>query len=171
MKMVVIGLAALLLLGGGAAGAYFFFGKKAEASAPESAEHEAAAAKEKEKKEAKGDGHGGDAHGGSSVNFVKLEPLVLPIIDEDGVSQVVSLVIVLEVEDQFIATEVRRMTPRLKDAYIQEMYGVLNRTASMEGGVLKVSEIKKKLNSITAKVMGENQVNDVLLEVVQQRPI
>ncbi|MEM6781894.1 MAG: flagellar basal body-associated FliL family protein [Pseudomonadota bacterium] len=108
---------------------------------------------------------------GKGVSFVRLDPLILPIIDGDGVSQVVSLVIVLEAEDQFVAAEVRRLSPRLKDAYIQNMYGMLNRKASLEGGVLKVAEIKERLNKITQKVMGDNQVNDVLLEVVQQRPI
>lgn len=166
MKKIIIGILALLVLGGGAAGAYFFLlaPKDAVASAPEPEEHEKQAKKEKEK------AHDG-GHGSSSVNFVRLDPLVLPIIDGDGVSQVVSLVIVLEVEDQFIATEVRRMQPRLKDAYIQEMYGVLNKKAALEGGVLRVDEIKNRLNAISAKVMGEDTINDVLLEVVQQRPI
>lgn len=168
MKLALVALVALLVLGGGAAGAYFYFSKPAEAAA----NADQAAHAEETKKEAKKDDHG-DGHGGpsSNVSFVRMDPLVLPIIDGSGVNQVVSLVIVLEVDDQFIATEVRRLTPRLKDAYIQNMYGMLNRKASMEGGVLKVSDIKKRLNDVTDKVMGKGAVNDVLLEVVQQRPI
>ena len=163
MKLLVIGLAALVLLGGGAAGAYFYFGQSAEASAPELEEHAKHAKKEKKKEK--------DGHAGSSVSFVRMDPLVLPIIDDQGVSQVISLVIVLEVKDQYLATEVRRMSPRLKDAYIQDMYGVLNRHAALDGGVLKVAEIKNRLNRISQNVMGDDVVKDVLLEVVQQRPI
>lgn len=166
MKLALVAIAALLVLGGGAAGAYFYFAQPAEAAAHADEAEEGG----KAHKESKKDDHG-DGHASSNVSFVRLDPLILPIIDGSGVNQVVSLVIVLEVEDQFIATEVRRLTPRLKDAYIQNMYGMLNRKASMEGGVLKVSDIKRRLNDVTDKVMGEGAVNDVLLEVVQQRPI
>lgn len=167
MKLVLIGVAVLLLLGGGGAGAYFYFGSQsAEASAGEMAEHEAAA-----------DAHGksedshGDGHGGGDVAFVEMSPMILPIIDEQGVSQVVTLVIVLEASDAAAAEELKLLEPRLKDAYIQDMYGVLNRKASMQGGVIRVDQLKARLNRVSTRVLGEGKVNDVLLQVVQQRPI
>ena len=69
------------------------------------------------------------------------------------------------------ALEVERLSPRLKDAFIQDMYGALNRKGSMENGVLQVSPIKERLNKISVKVLGKEKVNDVLLQIVQQRPI
>lgn len=113
-----------------------------------------------------------DSHGGEGgFEFVTLDPLVLPIVDENGVNQVISMSIVLEVADLAAAENVKRMEPRLKDAFIQDMYGVLNRYAALKGGVIQVGQIKQRLNAISNHVMGENQINDVLLQVVRQRPI
>lgn len=159
MKKMIILLVALLLLGGGGAGAYFYlFSNKAEAAVPEGEEHEKAAVAEGE-------------HGAPAFQFVEMDPLILPIVDNEGVSQVVSLVIALEVTDQATADEVKAMTPKLKDAFIQDMYGVLNKQAALKGGVIQVSQIKQRLNMISNKVLGEEKVHDVLLQVVQQRPI
>jgi len=163
MRMIIIAVIALLMLGGGGAGAYYyFFSQSAEASAGEVEKgHEA----KKKDKHAKKDSHGG------GMEFVELDPLILPIVDRNGVSQVVSLVVVIEVSDKAAAEEVQRLTPRLKDAFIQDMYGVLNRYAALKGGVIQVSSIKKRLKKVSDHVLGEHVANDVLLQVVQQRPI
>lgn len=159
MKMAVIALVAVLLVGGGAAGAYFYFDKPAEASAGpvdeiKKAEHDA------------------KVEGAAAVHeFVSLDVLVLPIIDEVGVTQTVTLVISLEVPDAATAEEVKHLSPRLKDAFIQDMYGALNRKNVMNKGVLQVSVVKDRLNRVSKKVMGEGKVNDVLLQVVQQRSV
>lgn len=160
MRMVILGLVALVLLGGGGAAAYFYFMNPAEASQGEEPEH-ASDMKKEEKK-----------HGeGEKVEFVELDPLILPIVDNDGVQQVVSLVVAIEVADPKMVAEVKAMVPRLKDAYIQDMYGILNEHAAMKGGLIQVARIKKRLNRVTEHVLGEGVANDVLLQVVQQRPI
>ena len=128
----------------------------AEASAPEGEEHEVA-----EKEE----------HATPHYEYVELDPLVLPIVDKSGVSQVVSMVIALELKELSAADEVRRLSPKLKDAYIQDMYGMLNEHAALKGGVIQVGYIKDRLNKISNDVVGGDKVNDVLLQVVQQRPI
>lgn len=163
MKIAIIGLAAVLLLGGGAAGAYFFLNKPAVASAGPVDEAAKAA------HDAKADAAKGVAV--AQEEFVQLEPLILPVIDERGLSQMVSLVVSLEVPDVATAAEVKRLSPRLKDAYIQDMYGVLNRKSSMTNGVLQVALIKDRLNKVSVEVLGKDKVNDVLLQVVQQRPL
>ncbi len=155
MKKLIIAIVALALLGGGGGGAYMFFMKPANAS--ETAKEETA------KKE--------EVNKDATVAFVQMSPLVLPIVDKNGVSQIINLVISLEVKDAETGKEVERLQPRLKDAYIQDMYGVLTRQAAMEGGVVQVGYIKSRLNKVTARVMGKDKVQDVLLQVVQQRPI
>lgn len=154
MKKVIMTLAALALLTGVAGGAYLFLMKPAQAS-------------EKSEKKETAKSEGGDA----AVSFVQMSPLTLPILDKNGVSQIISIVISIEVKDEIAAKEVERLTPRLKDAYIQDMYGVLTKQAAMAGGVIQVGYIKNRLNQVTAKVMGKDKVNDVLLQVVQQRPV
>jgi flagellar protein FliL len=164
MRMILIAVVALLVLGGAGAGAYFYFSKPAEASAGEAAKEVAATHKKDEKKK-------GGGHGGGGTEFVELDPLILPIIDSSGVTQTVSLVIALEVADKDKAEEVKKLTPRLKDAYIQDMYGVLNKHAALKGGVVQVAAVKSRLTKITTDVLGEDMVSEVLLQVVQQRPI
>ena len=160
MKLAIIGLIAVLMLGGGAAGAYFYFSKPAEAASGEVAEHE--------KADEKAAAHGQPA---AEVYFVDMEPLTLPVIEERGVNQGVSLVITLEVPNHETSERARLMSPRLKDAYIQDMYGMLSRHASMKDGVLEVAKIKARLNAVSARVLGDENVNDVLLQVVNQRRI
>lgn len=163
MKLAVIAIVALLLVGGGAAGAYFFFDKPAEAAAGPVDE---AAKAEHDAKKAEAEGEEAAVE-----QFVQLDPLILPIIGDTGVTQTVSLVISIEVPDAATAEEVKRLSPRLKDAYIQDMYGALNRKSAMENGVLQVNAIKARLNKISTKVLGEGKVNDVLLQIVQQRRV
>jgi flagellar FliL protein len=164
MRMILIAVGALLVLGGGAAGAYFYFMQPAEAAVSEEAS--AAAEKAKEEKHAKkGGGHA------EKSEFVELDPLILPVVDNEGVSQVISLVVAIEVGSAEAKKEVEAVIPRLKDAYIQEMYGLLSKQAVLKGGVLQVSYLKEKLNKISTEVLGEEGFNDVLLQVVQQREI
>lgn len=156
-------LGALIVLGGGAGGAYLYFMKPAEASLSDEA---AAKAEEvKKEKEAKKDAHG------KGAAFVELDPLVLPIVDSEGLSQVISLVVALEVPDDKAKAELEGMIPRLKDAFIQDMYGMLSREAALKDGILQVGYIKERLNAVSAEVVGPDKVNGVLLQVVQQRPI
>ncbi len=167
MKLVIIGAVALLLVGGIGAGAYFYFVNPAEAASTPGKEVEKA--HEDAKAEKKGDK--GDSHGkGGGAYFVQLDPLILPIIDDDGFTQVLSLVIAIDVPDDAAKEQVTILAPRLKDAFIQEMYGELNRLAALKGGIVQVNIIKSRLNKIAHRVLGKDMVNDVLLQVVQQRP-
>ncbi|MAM33960.1 MAG: flagellar basal body-associated FliL family protein [Micavibrio sp.] len=152
MKKIAVIALILAMLGGGAF-AYFNFNGEAVASIPDG-------------KEAKASGHDN-----ANLSFVELDPLILPIVDKSGVSQVVSMVIALEVHDAESAALVERLAPKLKDAYIQDLYGVLNYKAALQGGVIQVGEVKKRLNAISIAVLGEDVVTDVLLQVVSQRPV
>lgn len=165
MNKLVLAIAALGVLGGGGAGAYFFLLKKpAEAALPPGQEQVAA-----DEHGAKGDGHDEEA---KPPTYVKLDPLVVPIMDADGVSQVISMMISFEVKDEEQAKKVEGLKPRIKDAFITNMYGMLNQKAALDnGGTVKISYVKKRLTDITQKVMGEGVVDNVLLQMVQQNPI
>ena len=153
MKKFLI-LIAILLLCGGSIGDYFYFGNSAIASIPEGQAGEMAEAQSIE-----------------NLLYVELSPLLLPIVDHNGVSQVVSLVVSLEVNSEESRLMVEKLSPRLTDAYIHDLYGVLNYKAALQGGVVQVSEVKRRLNMITTKVIGEDVINDVLLQVVSQRRV
>lgn len=106
-----------------------------------------------------------------AAEYVKLDPLLLPIIDEDGVQQVVSMVVAIEVAGISDADKIKAISPRLTDAYLQDMYGILNRHAALKGGIIQVQMIKDRLNQVTNKVVGDDIDTEVLIQVVQQRPI
>ncbi len=158
MKIAILAIVAILVLGGGAGGAYFYFNQQAEASVGEGGEH--AAAKEV-KKDSKPE----------HLAFVEMDPLILPIIDAEGINQLVSLVIVLQVHDEKQKAEVTAQMFRIKDAYIQDMYGSLNKNVAIKDGVLQVDILKQKLSAASNRVLGDDVVSDVLLQVVQQRQL
>jgi flagellar protein FliL len=166
VKKILIALVGLGVLGGGGAGAYFMlFKQSAQAALPPATQEHAQAEADHGAKE----GEHGAAK--SEPTFVKLDPLVVPVMDSEGAAQVISLMISLEVKDAAASEKVTALQPRIKDAFIQDLYGVVNNPAAMEKGVLNVGYVKKRLQSVSAKVMGEGVVNDVLLQMVQQSPL
>lgn len=161
MRKLILAVAALGVLGGGGAGAYFFLMKKpAEAALP--ADAKVAEVKKEE--------HGKEGEH-AEPKFVKLDPLVVPIVDSEGVSQVISMVIQFEVKDEESAKKVESLRPRIKDAFITDMYGLMNSKAAMDNGVLRVGYVKKRLTDISQRVMGDGVIDSVLLQMVQQNPI
>jgi flagellar FliL protein len=146
---------ALLILGGGGAAAYLYFMHPAEASVGKNQTNANKAETAADDKSA----------------FVQMDPLILPIIGSGGITETVSLVIVIEVPDEKSADTVKKLTPLLKDAYIQDMYGVLNKRNAMPDGVIQVGMIKDRLNHVSRQVLGDEVVKNVLLQVVQQHPI
>ncbi len=163
MKKIILMVVALLLLSGGGFAAYTFFGgKTAEASLTDG---------EKKSQQTQADEAKKKAEENAKASFVKIDPLTLPVIDKTGIVQIINISITLEIEDPEKAKEIEKFTPRLKDAYIQEMYGTLsNKVAMDKNGIVDVGVIKDRLHKITIKVLGEDGgVKDVLLQAVQQR--
>lgn len=150
MKKIVIISAVLLLLGGGAFG--FYVTKPAEAG-----DSEKAAKQSKEFNK--------------NSEFVELSPLVLPIIDSNGLSQTISVVVAIEVSSSSDAKKVESIAPKLQDAYIQDMYGVLSAQSSLnESGAVEVKVLKQRLTRVSQSIAGEI-VDDVLLQVVSQQSL
>lgn len=166
MKKIMLIVVALVLIGGVGAAAYLFFGKPAQASVSE--ENLSADAKKaaEDKKKSETD---------AKVAFVKMDPLTLPVVNDHGVVQIVNISITLEAADAEAAKDIERFAPRLKDAYIQNMYGLLGKKGAAgvidANGVIEVNHVKERLHMITTKILGEEKVRDVLLQSVQQRPV
>ncbi len=107
----------------------------------------------------------------SDYEYFEMDPLLIPVITPSGLSQQISLVVSIEVPKGKL-DDVKLYRPRLADAYIQDLYGVLGAGYGMiNGNVLNVHAIKGRLSDVTVNVLGKENVNDVLLQVVQQRPL
>ncbi len=154
MRILLLAVMAAVVIGGGGAGGYFYFNKPAEAASDK-------------KKDKHGDGKGGL----EEAFFVRLDPLILPVMGDYGVSETISMVVVIEVPDDKTKEKVKILSPRLKDAYIQDLYGTLNKNYALRDGVVQVGMVKGRLTKISHRILGEENVKDVLLEVVQQRPL
>lgn len=121
-------------------------------------------------------GHGGGASEAAESEdpnkpqYVKISPLILPMIGDNGVEQVVSLVIVLEVSSKDTATEVISMSPKLNDAYLTDLYGAIDRRDRMRNGLLDVAYIKQRINTLTQQIMGPDKVKGILVQGITQRP-
>lgn len=163
MKIAILALGVVLLLGGGA-GAYFFFFKDKPAETEALAEGEIPHATEK------GGDHGsGNKEGGHGAEYVFLDALSLPIVGDRGITEIVSMSIVIQVEDTHKKDAVQQLEPKLIDAYIQRLYGMVHRDKAMKNGVIQIDVIKKKLYEITNDVVGKDNYTDIYVQVVNQR--
>jgi flagellar FliL protein len=133
----------------------------------------AAHAEGKAKKKKGGGGEGGEDPNAPHPDFeyIELKPLILPVITDKGLTQQVSLMVSLELP-YGKTEEVEPLEPKLTDAYLQDLYGALGAgTTMMRGGVIDVVALKARLLSVSQKVLGDDKFHDVLLQVVQQRPM
>ncbi len=150
MKTVVIIVLVLMLLGGsGAAGWFFFLKEDPEAMIEEVVEEVAPAA----------------------PVYVRFNPLQLPLIGDDGIDQVIDIIVALEVPDDAAADQVIAMAPRLNDAILRDLYGVLHTNRIMRDGIVNVNAIKVRIVGVAQGIMGEELVNDALVQGVAQRPM
>ncbi len=150
MKIVVIIMLVLVLLGGGGAGGWYFFLKEdPEAMTEEVVEQTPPAA----------------------PVYVRFNPLQLPLIGDDGIDQVIDIIVALEVPDDAAADQVIAMAPRLNDAILRDLYGVLHTSRIMRDGVVNVNAIKHRIIGVAQGIMGKELVRDALVQGVTQRPM
>jgi flagellar basal body-associated protein FliL len=125
---------------------------------------------------------GGGGHGGASKEakpkssssqndglFVKMEPMLLPVINDRGIQEVVSMVVALEVKDEQSILAVKSVVPRLNDAYMRALYGHIDRAIYRNGRFLDVTKLKTRLTAITESMVGKELVRDVLIQGINQR--
>lgn len=149
MKIVVIILLVIILAGGGAAGWFFFLKEDPDAATEEVVEELPP----------------------SPPVYVRFNPLQLPLIGDDGIEQVIDIIVALEVPDQAAADLVIAMAPRLNDAILRDLYGVLHTSRIMRNGIVNVSAVKQRIVTVTQNLMGEDVVSDALVQGVAQRPM
>lgn len=108
---------------------------------------------------------------GSDANpvYVDLAPLVLPVIEGDRIQQVLQFTITMEVTDQKAAQHITDVKPRLTDAFIQDLYGALDRRRLMDGKMLDVARLRDELTRVSIGVLGENSFRAILIQRVSQR--
>lgn len=102
-------------------------------------------------------------------HYVKVMPMMLPVIGDDGPEQLVTLIITLEVDKQDDVDLVKKNMPRLTDAYMQKLYGALDKRMVTRGTLIDVELVKKRLDAPTKKILGPDVVKDILVQSIAQR--
>lgn len=129
------------------------------------------------KKEAKGD-HGGEGEGEAGKKgerfsgdpvYVHLAPMVLPVISDEGVQQLVTIQIDVEVKDYNTADEMHSNMPKVMDALMRALYGGLGTGSLRKGKLVDVSKVKAKATAAMEEVLGAENVRNVLIQGVSQR--
>ncbi len=101
--------------------------------------------------------------------FVRIKPMVLPVVGEMRVRQFITLVVTLEVVNQAAADQVYAIMPRVTDAFLTALYGGIEDGNVMDGNLVNVDGVKHHLLRAGHKVLGEMVVRDVLVQAVHQR--
>ncbi len=137
-------------------------------------------AAKKEKPKAEGGEHGGKKKGKekSSVDisdgpansyYLKLDPMIMPVLGKDNVQEVVSMIVALQISEQKNIAEVSHLIPKIKDAYMSALYGNLNKAAYRNGQFLDINKLKSKLVLVTQGFADKKVIQDVLIQGVSQR--
>ncbi|HYD31588.1 MAG TPA: hypothetical protein VEB64_12120 [Azospirillaceae bacterium] len=150
MKKIIFLLVVLLILGGGGYAGYMYL------FAPPPDE----AAKEEEAKKPKGD-----------PIFVRVAPIVVPVIGKQKAETFLTLVVTLEVDEPGNAALIQAVTPRLIDAFLTALYGALDDGTVLDGKLVAIPMVKQKLQQASDKVMGPNVVRSVLVQTMSRRAL
>ena len=137
-------------------------------------------APKKEKPKAEGGEHGGKKKGKekSSIDisdgpansyYLKLDPMIMPVLGKDNVQEVVSMIVALQISEQKNIAEISHLIPKIKDAYMSALYGNLNKAAYRNGQFLDINKLKNKLILVTEGFADKKVIQDVLIQGVSQR--
>ncbi len=124
---------------------------------------------EGEKSEGKGDKNitGGRFEG--DPIYVRIAPMTLPIINDNGVEQIVSVIVTVQVKDLDSANVLHKNMPRATDSLLRHLYGGLDEGSVRKGKLVNIPKIKKKAVEAIAEIVERKNIVDVLVEGVAQR--
>lgn len=144
--LIIGGLVGLLAAGGG--GGYFVFVAGAKAEKSEKVEEEAPPPPPPLPELPK-------------VTFFKLEPLNVPFSDANKPRRLM-LVVSLELRDADAKARVEHLLPRLRDAFLQDLYS--RPLEAKAGGQTDFDQIKWRLMARSEAVLGANVVTGILVQ-------
>ena len=110
-----------------------------------------------------------DTKADDKTHYVKVAPIILPVIGDNGVEQIVSIVAVIQASSKDAADKITDVVPRINDAFITQLYGSMDRRERMKDGLIDVGYLKQKMLDMTQKITGPDKVKDLLIQGVNQR--
>ena len=123
---------------------------------------------DKEKKKGGDEDVSGGRFAGDPI-YVHISPMVLPVINDSGVEQLVTIIIDVQVKDFDAADNMHANMPKVMDALMRALYGGLGQGVLRNGKLVNVGKIKNKAVGAVGEVIGPENVRDVLVQGVSQR--
>ncbi len=157
MKKIIIIVVVILLLAGGGAAAFFFLQQNETSTA-------AGEAGEAGQEQAAGEV---DAKNKDDPNYLDMENLAIPVIRNRRIEKHVILKVSLEMMDDDALEDSKPYMPRLKDAFIKDLYDYYSYQSP--GQKINTEAIKIRLKVAGDKVVGQGKIRKVLIQAAFQR--
>lgn len=101
--------------------------------------------------------------------YVHMQPMIVPVINENGAEQVVTLMIDFQVKDFDAADTIHSNMPKVQDAVFRALYGGLGKGSLKNGHLVNIPKIKEKLLVAVRDALNKDLINEVLIQGVAQR--
>ena len=102
--------------------------------------------------------------------FVKVDPIVIPLIRQGEVTKFVTVVVTLEMTQDDAAIRVEGVKRHLMDALFTELHSLFSLRMVQEKGA-DTQIIKNRILVVANRVLGQGSVRGVLIQgIAQQRP-
>lgn len=99
--------------------------------------------------------------------FVKVSPVVVPLIGETKVKQFVTVVVTLQV-DQPKQPSIQAQMPRIQNALLQTLYEMGGEGKILQKSLVDIPAVKDQLTAAVKSAVPDG-IQDVLVQVVMQR--
>jgi flagellar basal body-associated protein FliL len=117
-------------------------------------------------------GHGQPSEGPPAPQgpvFVRMPPIVVPVIEGDKVTRQVGVNIVLELAEGHGEADVAPKRQLLQDAFIRDLYGIYQARAGT-GRAVSEQVVKARFGRSAAAILGPGVVQDVLIQQLFEQP-
>jgi flagellar FliL protein len=105
---------------------------------------------------------------GEGPTYIKLAPIVLPVIEANKVTRQVGLVLALELEPGKTEAEFEPNRRRLYDAFMADLYDLYDQFGG-GGRVIEPTVIKQHLFLTSERILGPGFVHEVLIQQAYER--
>jgi hypothetical protein len=104
--------------------------------------------------------------------YLKIDPpLIVPVITDNGPSQIVTLLISLQIKDLGMVDDLRPRFPVFRHNMIEGLYAGFGRGSLLNGQMVDVDKVKARIAAAAERTWGANKIQDVLIQGVAQRKL
>ena len=110
----------------------------------------------------------GNLFGEEDAEYYTLQPFTVPIVRDGRIAKHVTLLITLETRGLTNKDKILEARKRLQHSFFRDLHGVMS-FRRKDGRPFKTSVLKKRLMAVSRRVLGEDIVRDVLIEIALER--